>query len=250
MSPKGLWLRAMVPSCRSLALQLVDPARPGDFNQAAMELGAIVCTPQRPLCSHCPVQSLCRARQRVSHPRKGGSQASSGVTPAPWHPALSVPLRWSGSSSQPHRACQAVVTWRSVVSGSSDPSLCRQGAACGSLIPFHPATESVYRAGQRPSLWAWHLSPLGLSKALESLFPAPNTGQCPLCAPPTEPWDQTLGVTNFPRKAGRKPPREECSAICVLEQPKALGGARILLVQRPNSGTWILAVQGGGMRNR
>ncbi|KAM5266483.1 adenine DNA glycosylase isoform 3-T3 [Hipposideros larvatus] len=49
----------------SLAQQLVDPARPGDFNQAAMELGATVCTPQRPLCSQCPVQSLCRARQRV-----------------------------------------------------------------------------------------------------------------------------------------------------------------------------------------
>ncbi|KAK2106644.1 hypothetical protein P7K49_016158 [Saguinus oedipus] len=48
----------------SLAQQLVDPARPGDFNQAAMELGATVCTPQRPLCSQCPVQSLCRARQR------------------------------------------------------------------------------------------------------------------------------------------------------------------------------------------
>ncbi|XP_043731932.1 adenine DNA glycosylase isoform X4 [Cervus elaphus] len=65
---------------------------------------------------------------------------------------------------------------------------------------------------------------------------APSTGQCLLCAPPTELWDQTLGVTNFPRKASRKPPREECSAICVLEQPKALGDARILLVQRPNSG--------------
>ena len=107
-----------------------------------------------------------------------------------------------------------------------------------------------YRAGQRPALWAWYPSPLGLSEALGSLFPAPNTGQCPLCAPPTEPWDQTLGVTNFPRKASRKPPREECSAICVLEQPKALGGAHILLVQRPNSGTWSLAVQRGGMSNR
>ncbi|XP_038965136.1 adenine DNA glycosylase isoform X8 [Rattus norvegicus] len=53
-----------------LAQQLVDPARPGDFNQAAMELGATVCTPQRPLCSHCPVQSLCRAHQRVSLQRK------------------------------------------------------------------------------------------------------------------------------------------------------------------------------------
>ncbi|XP_063464042.1 adenine DNA glycosylase isoform X20 [Pan paniscus] len=64
---------------------------------------------------------------------------------------------------------------------------------------------------------------------------APNTGQCHLCLPPSEPWDQTLGVVNFPRKASRKPPREESSATCVLEQPGALG-AQILLVQRPNSG--------------
>lgn len=30
----------------SLADQLVDPERPGDFNQAVMELGATVCTPK------------------------------------------------------------------------------------------------------------------------------------------------------------------------------------------------------------
>lgn len=63
-----------------------------------------------------------------------------------------------------------------------------------------------------------------------------------MCLPASEPWDQTLGVVNFPRKASRKPPREESSATCVLEQPGALGGAHILLVQRPNSGTWILGV--------
>uniref|UniRef100_A0A8D1L9P6 Adenine DNA glycosylase n=1 Tax=Sus scrofa TaxID=9823 RepID=A0A8D1L9P6_PIG len=134
----------------SLAQQLVDPARPGDFNQAAMELGATVCTPQHPLCSQCPVQSLCRAHQRVEREQLSASQ--------------SLP-------------------------GTCDIEAC-----------------------------------------------APNTGQCQLCAPPTEPWDKTLGVANFPRKANRKPPREESSAICVLEQPRAFGGARLLLVQRPNSG--------------
>nr|XP_031320874.1 adenine DNA glycosylase isoform X5 [Camelus dromedarius] len=134
----------------TLAQQLVDPARPGDFNQAAMELGATVCTPQRPRCSQCPMQSLCRAHQRVEREQLLASQ--------------SLP-------------------------SSGDVEEC-----------------------------------------------APNTGQCQLCAPPTEPWDQTLGVANFPRKASRRPPREECSATCVLEQPRAVGGARILLVQRPNSG--------------
>ncbi|XP_017506223.2 adenine DNA glycosylase isoform X4 [Manis javanica] len=62
----------------SLAQQLVDPARPGDFNQAAMELGATVCTPQHPLCSQCPVQSLCRARQRVEREQLLASQSLPG----------------------------------------------------------------------------------------------------------------------------------------------------------------------------
>ena len=34
----------------------------GIFNQAAMELGALVCTPRKPKCGECPVASSCRAR--------------------------------------------------------------------------------------------------------------------------------------------------------------------------------------------
>ncbi len=45
----------------SHADQLVSPARPGDFNQALMELGATVCTPRAPQCMICPLQSLCQA---------------------------------------------------------------------------------------------------------------------------------------------------------------------------------------------
>ena len=35
----------------------------GAFNQAAMELGALVCSPTAPDCDHCPVSGQCRARQ-------------------------------------------------------------------------------------------------------------------------------------------------------------------------------------------
>ncbi|VDP82018.1 unnamed protein product [Echinostoma caproni] len=38
-----------------LADQLVDLDRPGDFNQALMELGAVVCTPKQPSCTVCPL---------------------------------------------------------------------------------------------------------------------------------------------------------------------------------------------------
>jgi len=47
---------------QSLAAQLLDPDRCGDFNQAVMELGATVCTPVRPKCDICPLESLCAAR--------------------------------------------------------------------------------------------------------------------------------------------------------------------------------------------
>jgi A/G-specific adenine glycosylase len=46
-----------------LAESLLDRTRPGDFNQALMELGAPVCLPKKPLCLLCPVSGLCEARK-------------------------------------------------------------------------------------------------------------------------------------------------------------------------------------------
>lgn len=43
------------------ATRLVDSARPGDWNQALMELGARVCTPTSPSCMACPVRGGCKA---------------------------------------------------------------------------------------------------------------------------------------------------------------------------------------------
>lgn len=51
---------------RGLANTLVDPERPGDFNQAMMELGARVCSPRGPVCSQCPVRSHCHSFRTVS----------------------------------------------------------------------------------------------------------------------------------------------------------------------------------------
>ena len=43
------------------AQQLLDRRHPGDWNQAMMELGATVCTPQSPHCPLCPLLQWCRA---------------------------------------------------------------------------------------------------------------------------------------------------------------------------------------------
>jgi A/G-specific adenine glycosylase len=47
----------------NLAQQLIDRLRPGDFNQALMELGATICLPRNPQCLVCPVAELCEARR-------------------------------------------------------------------------------------------------------------------------------------------------------------------------------------------
>jgi A/G-specific adenine glycosylase len=54
-----------------LARELVPAERPGDFNQALMELGATVCTPRSPGCAVCPLSSVCEARRSgsVERPR-------------------------------------------------------------------------------------------------------------------------------------------------------------------------------------
>ncbi|HXU82125.1 MAG TPA: A/G-specific adenine glycosylase [Polyangia bacterium] len=46
---------------RARGQALVPADRPGDFAQAVMELGALVCTPTAPACDHCPVSRFCQA---------------------------------------------------------------------------------------------------------------------------------------------------------------------------------------------
>lgn len=58
----------------AMANSLLATNRPGDHNQAMMELGATVCLPREPLCGQCPVVQFCRSR---------GKQATSSRKPSP-----------------------------------------------------------------------------------------------------------------------------------------------------------------------
>jgi A/G-specific adenine glycosylase len=60
----------------SLAEAMVPANRPGDFNQALMELGQTICLPQNPRCLICPLNTICLARQR-------GTQLERPVRPPP-----------------------------------------------------------------------------------------------------------------------------------------------------------------------
>lgn len=48
---------------QQLADQLIPAAQPAGFNQAIMEFGALQCTPAKPDCMFCPMQSRCFAFQ-------------------------------------------------------------------------------------------------------------------------------------------------------------------------------------------
>ena len=55
------------------ALELISRDRPGDYNQALMDLGASICTPKNPKCDLCPIAAHCRAFEEgepESYPRK------------------------------------------------------------------------------------------------------------------------------------------------------------------------------------
>lgn len=58
---------------------LLDARRPGDFNQAMMELGATVCLPTKPRCLLCPVQKFCTAHSAGT---QGSLPVKLGKVPA------------------------------------------------------------------------------------------------------------------------------------------------------------------------
>jgi A/G-specific adenine glycosylase len=58
----------------TIANHLLDANRPGAFNQAMMELGAMVCTPRAPGCLTCPVIELCATRGELAATTKPAPQ--------------------------------------------------------------------------------------------------------------------------------------------------------------------------------
>ncbi len=74
------------PSERRLAAvanDLVDPARPGDWNQALMDLGGSACTPRSPRCEACPLAPWCRSKSagtQEARPARAARKAARSET--------------------------------------------------------------------------------------------------------------------------------------------------------------------------
>ena len=59
--------------------ELLSQQRPGDFNQALMELGATVCLPRQPQCLLCPVSDLCATRGELRRQMKATRQTKRDI---------------------------------------------------------------------------------------------------------------------------------------------------------------------------
>ena len=79
--PKTRWLR-------ETAQALLEPADPGTWNQALMELGSLLCTPKDPNCGQCPVASFCAGKtdpERYPAPKKRTQRAVEAVALVLWN---------------------------------------------------------------------------------------------------------------------------------------------------------------------
>lgn len=138
----------------SLANALVDPQRPGDFNQAMMELGATVCTPKNPECARCPLQPQCVAWRLAQAPAFAAEIlpqnaadpcslcAPGGPTTLEDYPAVTIYPRKKKKQAVPEQTVGVLVCSRP----SPQPSGVREY-----LLLRRPA------AGLMPNLWTFPL---------------------------------------------------------------------------------------------
>lgn len=64
-----------------LAQALVSRRRPGDFNQAWMDLGSAVCVPGTPCCDACPLQAMCETAQGSSRGKRVRPRGQAAPNP-------------------------------------------------------------------------------------------------------------------------------------------------------------------------
>lgn len=67
---EDLWLAAQELLCQN---------RPGDFNQALMELGATLCLPRQPKCLVCPISEMCATRGELKNARAVAPQQKKEI---------------------------------------------------------------------------------------------------------------------------------------------------------------------------
>ena len=127
---------------------MMSRSRPGDYNQALMDLGASVCTPRRPDCSFCPIAACCKARE-LGDPESFPPQAAAHRAPRsdPDDRRRALSRGASPCAAAPPAACWAGCTsffrWTATHPCPRFPRGSRRGAA--RRTPDRPAARCEAR---------------------------------------------------------------------------------------------------------
>ena len=156
---------------RDRAADLMDTARPGDFNEAMMELGATVCTPRSPSCGACPVAAGCRARAAGTVAERPLRRRRQAVPTRTWGVLVAVSPRgrtlvvrrppegllggmWEFPAVEVEGGADARTRIVRLAGGSSDPRTAVRAAepGAGAVVDLPPITHrfSHFTAVYRP----------------------------------------------------------------------------------------------------
>ena len=108
----------------ALAEAAIPADRPGDFNEAMMDLGAEVCIPKHPRCGECPLRESCRALKEGKtevlpvRKAKAGICSTNGRPKGCWLPCGNSPWCWIRTRTRPGQDWNSC--WREL-----------QGRSCG-----------------------------------------------------------------------------------------------------------------------
>ncbi|MBS1721378.1 MAG: A/G-specific adenine glycosylase [Armatimonadetes bacterium] len=174
---------ALRRQAQAWADQCLHRERPGDWNQALMELGALVCRPRDPNCPVCPVASFCQSQEagtQSCYPRPSPKPKVVELEHEIWIPVVgeAVGLRqspegewWQGLWGFPRFADK---TQLEQITLSREPR----------LIGSFRHTVTCHRISVRVSI----VTPPTRSKAL-NWFAWPEVGQLALPAPQKRAWN-------------------------------------------------------------
>ncbi|XP_013406730.1 adenine DNA glycosylase-like [Lingula anatina] len=151
----------------------------------------------------------------------GGDSTSQMVTDTLWSLANTLV-----DLDQPGNFNQALMELGATVCNPKTPSC--------SKCPLKSHCKAYSQVIDWQKRTASRLTESKASKGKDADFPDIENASldCKLCLPSSEPWDSSLGVTNYPRKSKKKAPREEQTPVCIVQNCKD----EYLIVQRPKTG--------------
>jgi A/G-specific adenine glycosylase len=168
------------------AAEMVSAERPGDWNQALMELGATICRPRNPDCPSCPVAKFCEARKQDLEsvlPRAAPKPATIKLIHHTWIPVCGgrIGVRripdgewWAGMWEFPRASDQAELS--SMFESAPTPIGTVRHTVTRHRIELR--VSLVRLSKELPSL-AWHTP----NELAQLAMPAPQRRACQMAGP-------------------------------------------------------------------